>query len=840
MGQLSEFRASDPNAYSQKLGFKTESEALHAWKLERNGMGVSNEWHFPSISQMGSHSTTVSPSAATVTNAFFPSPPPSALPQDYHDVSGMFGNGPRQSLTEPSSIDSGFLRSSQSSSSLSGFTPTHTTVLHPFSSVDLNGKGSVGSQDGKMNSFSRLSVDENVFRKSSSSSLIGQGPASSIGSLPSAKLSSSYKGNLNNFLGYRIPNSAPILFDHGIHSQSVSLPPTQNDFPSPLGEPATNSHKMFPLEQQQHSSRSEDLLYSPSNTAAAFNSSLLSRHNSLRRRSSLIAGSSLSQSNKQVHSPLEYWPPSSQGMSQGIPAQSRSLSYNFSPEHQAFMTSPTEQPTPSDIVATSPYHSSLNSPFASANTFQSKLPDSSGLSNIGSAVAFGPNGTSHHSKFRPHVAEQHQPNFHFGNPTDEIFELESKSASAPIRAHSPTSAGLSNAVGHLVLSGNSSSFMSSKQVSYSSEEKQSDSATDYTTRNKILHDIRNNKHKKLEIKQLVGHLAAFSTDQHGSRFLQQKIETCSDEDRALLFHDIVNGNCLQLMMDVFGNYVVQKLLEFGTDEQREVFTEKMKGHVLTLSLQMYGCRVAQKALEHIPLNRQVELIQELDGDVLKCVKDQNGNHVIQKAIECIPYGHLQFVVDAVMPNVYNLSSHPYGCRVIQRIIEHFADARSSVYLQLHTQILHLAQDQYGNYVIQHLMKKGSPSEQREIVEVVLGNVLHLSRHKFASNVVERCISYCSDTDRERFFNSLLGENEDGDTYLLNLIKDKYANYVIQKLIDVSKPELRDRIITVLNPHLNVLKNYTYGKHLYLVVEKFQRGNAEEPSENSKTVMTNMP
>ncbi len=52
----------------------------------------------------------------------------------------------------------------------------------------------------------------------------------------------------------------------------------------------------------------------------------------------------------------------------------------------------------------------------------------------------------------------------------------------------------------------------------------------------------------------------------------------------------------QLMTDVFGNYVVQKLFEHGTDEQRAILAEQLLGNVLKLTKSMYGCRVVQKAL----------------------------------------------------------------------------------------------------------------------------------------------------------------------------------------------------------------------------------------------------
>lgn len=88
-------------------------------------------------------------------------------------------------------------------------------------------------------------------------------------------------------------------------------------------------------------------------------------------------------------------------------------------------------------------------------------------------------------------------------------------------------------------------------------------------------------------------MVEFSGDQHGSRFIQQKLETANSDEKEQVFREI-QPNCLQLMTDVFGNYVVQKLFEHGNQTQKKILANQMKSHVLTLSTQMYGCRVVQK------------------------------------------------------------------------------------------------------------------------------------------------------------------------------------------------------------------------------------------------------
>lgn len=204
-------------------------------------------------------------------------------------------------------------------------------------------------------------------------------------------------------------------------------------------------------------------------------------------------------------------------------------------------------------------------------------------------------------------------------------------------------------------------------------------------RSPLLEEFRNNKNKKFGLRDIIHHVVEFSGDQHGSRFIQQKLETASSDDKQFVFDEIL-PNCLQLMTDVFGNYVIQKLFEHGNQAQKTVLAKQMEGHILSLSLQMYGCRVVQKALEYVLTDQQAVLIRELDGCVLKCVKDQNGNHVVQKAIERVPSQHIQFIIDTFYGQVYHLATHPYGCRVIQRMFEHCPEDQtvSIVSIMTHT------------------------------------------------------------------------------------------------------------------------------------------------------------
>ncbi|XP_049997791.1 pumilio homolog 2 isoform X12 [Alexandromys fortis] len=376
-------------------------------------------------------------------------------------------------------------------------------------------------------------------------------------------------------------------------------------------------------------------------------------------------------------------------------------------------------------------------------------------------------------------------------------------------------------------SSTSSLFSSSSQLFPPSRLRYNRSDIMPSGRSRLLEDFRNNRFPNLQLRDLIGHIVEFSQDQHGSRFIQQKLERATPAERQMVFNEILQA-AYQLMTDVFGNYVIQKFFEFGSLDQKLALATRIRGHVLPLALQMYGCRVIQKALESISSDQQSEMVKELDGHVLKCVKDQNGNHVVQKCIECVQPQSLQFIIDAFKGQVFVLSTHPYGCRVIQRILEHCtAEQTLPILEELHQHTEQLVQDQYGNYVIQHVLEHGRPEDKSKIVSEIRGKVLSLSQHKFASNVVEKCVTHASRAERALLIDEVCCQNDGPHSALYTMMKDQYANYVVQKMIDMAEPAQRKIIMHKIRPHITTLRKYTYGKHILAKLEKYYLKNSPD-------------
>jgi mRNA-binding protein PUF3 len=142
--------------------------------------------------------------------------------------------------------------------------------------------------------------------------------------------------------------------------------------------------------------------------------------------------------------------------------------------------------------------------------------------------------------------------------------------------------------------------------------------------------------------------------------------------------------------------------------------------------------------------------------------------------------------------------------------------RRFIFTELHAEGPKLITDSYGNYVTQHVIEHGLPEDRAKIVSLVKAQFLTFSKHKFASNVVERCLVCGSDEQRRDLVDAVIAKNERGENNLLNLLKDGYGNYVIQKLLETLSREEYETFVTALKPELEKAKKIISGKQIVSV------------------------
>jgi len=168
-----------------------------------------------------------------------------------------------------------------------------------------------------------------------------------------------------------------------------------------------------------------------------------------------------------------------------------------------------------------------------------------------------------------------------------------------------------------------------------------------------------------------------------------------------------------------------------------------------------------------------------------------------------------------------MARHTYGCRVIQRLVEHCTVEQLTPLMDgLVEDLKDLAEDEYGNYVLQTMSERLDTPNRPVLMQIISSQIMELSCNKFASNVCEKALVYSSEEGRDEIVRGILGdapppEQEEGapEPPLFVMMRDRYANYIVQRMIELARGPLRDELQTRLESQVELLKTFTYGKHI---------------------------
>lgn len=125
------------------------------------------------------------------------------------------------------------------------------------------------------------------------------------------------------------------------------------------------------------------------------------------------------------------------------------------------------------------------------------------------------------------------------------------------------------------------------------------------------------------------------------------------------------------------------------------------------------------------------------------------------------------------------------------------------------------------------MEHGSPEDRSRIINSLRGRVATLSSHKFASNVMEKAIANATPSERAALINEVLvsvdGTDNGSGGVLVEMMKDQYANYVVQRMLELADKQQRNSLITRIRPLVGALRKFNYGKHIIAKLEKYSQG-----------------
>lgn len=216
----------------------------------------------------------------------------------------------------------------------------------------------------------------------------------------------------------------------------------------------------------------------------------------------------------------------------------------------------------------------------------------------------------------------------------------------------------------------------------------------------------------------------------GSKKLQQII-AMSRPDGIEKIVQSVSDSMGDLMVDLYGNYMCQTLLQSCSAAQRLVLLSSMQKSLIKISCNPRGTHALQNliALASLPEEENI-YYQSFKGSVIQLSKDQNSSHVVQRMLTTLKNKH--FIIKEILGHVAELASDRLGLCVIKKCVKD-----PQVFTEIIEHCLMLMQDPYGNYAVQLALDTWKEECTFEFIGGIQGKTAQLCIQKYASNVMEK-------------------------------------------------------------------------------------------------------
>ncbi|KAJ4825457.1 hypothetical protein Tsubulata_047216 [Turnera subulata] len=300
----------------------------------------------------------------------------------------------------------------------------------------------------------------------------------------------------------------------------------------------------------------------------------------------------------------------------------------------------------------------------------------------------------------------------------------------------------------------------------------------------------------------------FATSPEGSRLLQEILKLKDAGGTAHIFRQVL-PSMFHLMMDHCGAYVFLRLVESCTTTNPTHLTliihdlTRDPHAFLSLILTKNGANSLKKLLKLLKNSPLVfNIISLLASQFYPIMTHRSASYVISECIDQLDPHHNSLLHEAAIAHCLDLAIHKQGCLSLYKFMDNIQGLQRHRLLDtIAANAVFLAQDPAGNYVVQKLLALNNPAFTAKICGLLRGHYAPLCFQRGGSHVVEKCL-------HTLHLNLVLQELLANTNQLLQIAKDRYGNYVVQKALIISREAespLYHTLLAALSPHLDLLR-----------------------------------
>ena len=337
-----------------------------------------------------------------------------------------------------------------------------------------------------------------------------------------------------------------------------------------------------------------------------------------------------------------------------------------------------------------------------------------------------------------------------------------------------------------------------------------DIVTAITANNKKIKRIDPNTYLNESIEYLSYNIFPLAKDQAGCRFLQEKLEK-DPINTTEHFYKAIIPYVLPLAKDPFGNYLIQKLFYYLSPEKIKKMMEIISPTILDIGSNSHGTRVIQHLINFLSNKELVDFfLINIKPYVIPLLKELNGTHIITKFVnehsECADE-----INKIIVDNCSLLATHRHGCCILQKMIEGSdKKLKENLINNLIDNCFVLIIDQFGNYVMQSILLLNENKFSSAIAMKICDNVLYYSKHRYSSNVIEKCFDFCGKKEKKRLIEKIMTPE-----IITELILDEHGNYVVQKALYYSDYKEKETILNIIKSLIPKIQTVSFGEKLLM-------------------------
>ena len=199
--------------------------------------------------------------------------------------------------------------------------------------------------------------------------------------------------------------------------------------------------------------------------------------------------------------------------------------------------------------------------------------------------------------------------------------------------------------------------------------------------------------------------------------------------------------------------------------------------------------------------------------IIYLINSNNYITIIINLVQTIGYPKNDFVFSEIIQDFKNYSNNRQGCILIQNIFPLGNSVQQQNLLgEIIDKINDLIIDRYGHYIYKYLLYKAENGEKYYtlILDKIVNNLKKYTSNKYSSVVIERLLDSSNENLKKKIIDKICRNEND----VVELIYHAYGNYVLQKIISVTKDNhILGMIYKTIMKNRNSLYKLSYGKKI---------------------------